>query len=204
MLIVGLTGSTGCGKGYVSKILKNENIPCLDTDIVCRLVYQKGQPCYNELVDTFGDGILAFDGEIDRSALFNVTFPYPDKYKLLNEIAFRHILDYTNNWLSQNKTQGIDVSVIDAPMLFESGFNKMCDKTVAVIADRETQISRVIKRDGIDEKKASERLEKQKDNSFYIENCDFVIDNSESNGDNVKADAIELARDLRKIAADSL
>jgi hypothetical protein len=106
MLTVGLTGSTGSGKGYISDIMKKVGIPCLDTDQVCRDVYRKGEPCYGDLVSYFGDGILKDDGEIDRRALFNVAFPDKDKYEKLNSIAFYHIMKVTERWLSERRAAG--------------------------------------------------------------------------------------------------
>ena len=103
MLTVGLTGSTGSGKGYVSEIFVKSGIPCLDTDRVCRDVYMKGQPCYNDLVAAFGAGILREDGEIDRKALSDLAFPDDDKYRMLNSIAFLHIRKATEKWLDERR-----------------------------------------------------------------------------------------------------
>jgi len=202
MLTVGLTGSTGSGKGYISDIMKNVGIPCLDTDQVCRDVYRKGEPCYDDLVSYFGDGILREDGEIDRRALFNVAFPDKDKYEKLNSIAFYHIMKVTERWLSERRAAGERIAVIDAPMLFESGFDKLCDKVVCVIADRDTQIRRVMKRDDISEEVAISRLAKQKSNDYYRSRSDYALDNSVANEDNIYTDTTRLVGLLRRISAD--
>jgi len=200
MLTVGLTGSTGSGKGYVSEIMKKAGVACLDTDQVCRDVYRKGEPCYLDLVSFFGDAILDEDGEIDRRALFHVAFPDKDKYEKLNSIAFYHIMKATKRWLDEREAEGERIAVIDAPMLFESGFDKLCQKTVCVIADRDTQIRRVMKRDGISEEIAVSRLAKQKSNAYYRSRSDYVLDNSLSNEDNIYTDTTRLVGVLRRIA----
>ncbi len=202
MLTVGLTGSTGSGKGYISDIMKKAGIPCLDTDQVCRDVYHKGEPCYLDLVSYFGDGILGEDGEIDRRALFNVAFPDKDKYEKLNSIAFYHIMKATERWLSAQREAGERVAVVDAPMLFESGFDKLCDKVVCVIADRDTQIRRVMKRDDISEEVAISRLAKQKSNDYYRSRSDYALDNSVANEDNIYTDTTRLVGLLRRLSAD--
>lgn len=202
MLTVGLTGSTGSGKGYISDIMKKIGIPCLDTDQVCRDVYRKGEPCYGDLVSYFGDGILQEDGEIDRRALFNVTFPDKDKYEKLNSIAFYHIMKVTERWLAEQRASGERIAVIDAPMLFESGFDKLCDKVVCVIADRDTQIRRVMKRDDISEEVAISRLAKQKTNDYYRSRSDYALDNSVANEDNIYTDTTRLVGVLRRLSAD--
>ena len=203
MLILGLTGSTGSGKGYVSAIFRRAGLACLDTDQVCRDVYRKGEPCYRDLVSYFGETILAEDGEIDRRALFNVAFGDKEKYERLNAIAFHHIRNATEAWLAVQESAGVTVAVIDAPMLFESGFDALCQKVVSVIADRETQIRRVMKRDGITEEVAIGRLAKQKDNEYYRSRADYVLDNSASNEENIHADTHRLIEELQRIAAQS-
>ena len=70
------------------------------------------------------------------------------------------------------------VAIIDAPLLFESGLNKMCDKIIGVIAKRETQIERIIARDDIDYEQAEKRLSVQQSNEFYMKNCDDIILNN--------------------------
>ncbi len=202
MLIVGLTGSTGSGKGYISDIMKKAGVSCLDTDRVCRDVYQKGEACYADLVSYFGDGILREDGEIDRRALLQVAFPDKEKYEKLNSIAFFHIMKATEKWLSRKDADGERIAVIDAPMLFESGFDKLCHKVVCVIADRDTQIRRVMKRDDISEEVAISRLIKQKSNAYYQSRSDYILDNSVANEDNIYTDTTRLVGVLRRLAAD--
>ncbi len=200
MLTVGLTGSSGSGKGYVSSLLERAGIPCLDTDRVCREVYKKGNPCYQELVAAFGEGILGPDREIDRGALRKTAFAAEERYRKLNEIAFRHIRKATVAWLEEQRQKGEKVAVIDAPMLFESGFDSLCDKIVAVTADTETQIRRIVKRDGVGEEVAAERLKKQKPNAEYLARADFALDNSDAVGDQIKEDAAALAEKLKALA----
>ena len=202
MLIVGLTGSTGSGKGYISDIMKQAGISCLDTDQVCRDVYQKGEPCYLDLVSYFGEEILNEDGEINRRALFHIAFPDKDKYEKLNSIAFYHIMKATKRWLLAKREAGERVAVIDAPMLFESGFDKLCDKVVCVVADRDTQIRRVMKRDDVSEEVAVSRLSKQKSNDYYRSRSDYALDNSLANEEKIYADTKRLVGLLRRLSAE--
>lgn len=204
MLIIGLTGSTGSGKGYVSDIFKGAGIPCLDTDRVCHDVYRKGEACYDDLVTYFGNEILREDGEIDRRALFHLTFPDKDKYQALNSIAFLHIMKVTKRWLADCEAAGESLAVVDAPMLFESGFDKLCQKSVCVIADKETQIRRVMARDGISEEEALSRLSRQKNNDYYRSRCDYELNNSASNEEYIKTDTMRLIGQLRKLSDETI
>lgn len=200
MITVGLTGSSGSGKGYVSEIMLNSKIPCLDTDKVCREVYLKGHPCYNDLVTEFGEGILREDGEIDRSRLFKLTFGDEHKYERLNSIAFAHIMKVTEDWISERQAEDHRVIVIDAPMLYESGFDQLCDKVICVISDIPTQVSRIMYRDGLSYDDARLRLSKQKANVYYTSRADYVLDNSVSNEKNIYRDTTRLMGVLRREA----
>ena len=198
MLTVGITGSSGSGKGYVCEIFMDSGIPCLDTDKVCRDVYLKGHPCYNDLVREFGEEILRQDGEIDRKALFKATFSDESKYSKLNSIAFLHILKETKKWLKAREEENCEIVVIDAPMLYESGFDELCDKVVCVISDRTTQIKRIMFRDKISEHDAELRLQKQKSNIYYQSRAHHVIDNSIKNEINVYSDTRRLIGNFRR------
>ena len=203
MLTVGLTGSTGSGKGYVSDIMERAGVPCLDTDRVCREVYRKGQTCYDDLVFCFGEGILGEDGEIDRRRLYELTFSDREQYEKLTSLAFLHIMKNTEKWQNEQREAGVPIAVIDAPMLFESGFDKLCDKVVCVIADRDTQIARVMRRDGISEEVALGRLAKQKSNDYYRSRSDYVLDNSASHEAMIYHDTMRLIGALKRLSAEA-
>ena len=200
MITAGLTGSTGSGKGYVCGLFEKLGIKSLDTDRVSHIVYNRGEMCYDELVSYFGDGILDGNGDIDRKALFNTAFASEEKYRKLSEIAFRHILLYCDRWVEDRKNEGDIVVIIDAPMLFESGYDKKCDVIISVVADRETQIERVERRDGVSREVALKRLEKQTKNKDYIEKSDIIIYNSKDDDDTLK-DKVAKAADALKRAA---
>lgn len=202
MIIIGLTGSTGSGKGYACEAFLDSKIPCLDTDKVCRDVYKKGEACYFDLIDFFGDEILDESKEIDRKKLFQIAFSDKDKYEKLNSIAFFHIMKKTKKWLDDMHEQNSSIAVIDAPMLFESGFDKLCDKVVCVTADSQTQIQRVMHRDDISEEVAISRLKNQKSNAYYESRSDYVLDNSISNEKNFWADTKRLIGILRRLSAE--
>ena len=198
MFTVGITGSSGSGKGYVCEVFGDVGIPCLDTDKVCREVYLKGHPCYDDLVSEFGEQILAPNGEIDRKALFEIAFPDEFKYSRLNSIAFKHIFAETERWLNAREKEDHEIVAIDAPMLYESGFDRLCDRVVCVISDRTTQIKRIMFRDGISQYDAELRLNKQKKNLYYTSRAHHVIDNSIRNEVNVDSDVRRLIGNLRR------
>lgn len=180
MLILGLTGQSGAGKGIFSQAVKSrEGVYVLDTDITARQVVCKGQPCLKELVDFFGNGILSDDGTLNRPRLAEVAFSDAEKHTKLNEITHFHIMKKVNGWLDECREKKARCAVIDAPLLFESGADKLCDITVGIIAPYDTRLKRIMKRDGIDEKNGRIRLDSQPDDSFFYEKCTYILENSD-------------------------
>ena len=178
MLVIGLTGGTGSGKGCVSASFLQFNINAIDTDKVSRIVCEKGAPCLNELVSFFGQSILNPDKTLNRRALASIAFSDKQKLESLNKITHKHILAYTRNWLEEQKANGRVAAIVDAPLLYESGFDKECDKIITVISDRETRTKRIIARDNLSLEDAEKRLNNQGDDEFYIQKADFIITNN--------------------------
>ena len=182
--VLSLTGGTGAGKGAVSHILEEHGIPVLDTDRVCRIVYEPRQPCLAALADAFGTDILRRDGTLDRAHLAALVFGEQDpakkqeKLSTLNGIAHHYILAYCRDWLRVQRDSGIPAACIDAPQLFESGFDRECDFIIGVTAERETRIARICARDGIDRTQAEQRIAAQHDDAFFAGRCDVIVENN--------------------------
>ncbi len=182
--VIGITGGSGAGKGEVSLCFLSRGIKCLDTDKVSRSVCKPGKPCLAELVDYFGEGILNEDGTLNRRGLAALVFGEPDEYQknqklsALNRITHHYIIEAINDWLMERAKDGERAAVIDAPQLFESGFDRHCDYTVGVIADREVRLRRIIARDGITRESAEKRLAAQKTDDFFRDHCDFTVINN--------------------------
>lgn len=181
MLIVGLTGQSGAGKGEFSRIFKSfDGVYCLDTDTTAREVVEKGKPCLKELCEYFGNEILESDGTLDRKKLASIAFADEEKHKNLNRITHFYVVEEIKKWLDDVKKEGAKVAIIDAPLLFESGADSLCDITVGVLAPYTTRLKRILKRDKIDKKSAKLRLDSQPKDEFFEEKCDYIIANNGS------------------------
>lgn len=178
MKIIGLCGGSGAGKGEVCRIFEKHGIPSVDTDAVSRLVMEKGMKCYTEVVEAFGNDILDIQGRIIRKKLAAVIYENTDKKKLLESITHKHIIASTLEKIKDFENQGYKYAIVDAPLLFESGMDKMCYKTVAVISDEENRIRRIMMRDGITREFAVSRIRVQISNDELKEKCDYVIYNN--------------------------
>lgn len=183
MKIIGLTGGSGSGKGEVSKILAELNVPSIDTDLVYRELTSADSPCLRALSQEFGAGIISEDGSLDRTILAKLVFSgngADERRKRLNQIAHSFILDQTRKKLRSYAELGYSMAIVDAPVLFESGFDKECDAVICVIADRDVRISRIVARDCISVDAAKMRIDSQMSDSELKGRSDYAIVN---NGD---------------------
>lgn len=179
MKIIGLCGSSGSGKGYVSMLFTKYGVMSIDTDRVYReTTTKKGSECLMELTTEFGSSILTEDGELYRPKLAEIVFSDKEKLDKLNKITHKHIKKDTLALLAQYKSEGARAVIIDAPVLFESGFDKMCDFTVCVTSPTDRKIDRIMTRDQITREQALARLNSQKSDSELIALATYQIDNS--------------------------
>ena len=195
MLIIGLAGGSGSGKGIVSSLFSVNGIPAFDCDAVYHDLISQKCALTRELANEFGDGILAPCGGIDRRALFDRAFADADTRRRLNEITHKRILSVLRGWIERAKKQGIPAVIVDAPLLYESGFDLECDLTVAVTANKERRIERIVSRDGISKAEAEKRIAAQIPDGELEKRADFTLHND---GD-LPALVKEVNRILKKI-----
>ena len=174
--VIGLTGQTGAGKSAVRKILEQKSIACIDCDLVAREVTAVDSPALKALCEVFSTEILTAEKALDRKKLGSIVFSDKNKLQLLNKTIFPFIIEDIKRKISE--CEGL--VVLDAPTLFESGCDKLCDLKIAVVADRRVRLERIVARDSISEEDAESRINSQLSEEFFRENCDVVIEN---NGD---------------------
>lgn len=179
MLIIGLTGPSGAGKGVVCAAMAAYGIPSIDTDRVYHELLVPPSACLDALVDRFGKAILSPDGTLDRRALAAIVFAegHEDDHLALNTITHRYVLDEVRKLCRAYESEGRTAVLVDAPLLFESGFDTECDVTLAVLADRALRHERIMARDGLSYEAANARLRAQKPDEFYLSRADHAIRN---------------------------
>ncbi len=182
MKIIGLTGPSGAGKTTICSKFEELGIPCIDTDSIYHTLVSFPSPCLNDLIEKFGKDILNAEGTLDRAALAKLVFTGENaKSNLanLNTTTHRYVWDEVNKLLTKYMDEGKSAAVIDAPALFSSKiFIGACDFILSVLADKETRINRITKRDAISREQALARIEAQPGDEFFIENSDYYINNS--------------------------
>lgn len=189
MLTIGLTGPTGAGKSTVAARFAAFGLPVIDADRVWRDLLIPPSDALTELAHHFGREILLPDGTLDRRALGRLVFSDPAELEVLNAIAHRRILNDTTRRLRLLREHGCIAAVFDAPQLFESGAEKMCTVVVSVLADPQTRLERILRRDEISASDARQRMAAQKSDEFFRAHSDYVIENN-GNEDNL-TDAVK-------------
>ena len=190
MKIIGVTGGTGAGKSSLCDELKKCGATVLDCDRISRNVPKNDGSAFDEIIEVFGEEMLAADGELNRKALAAVVFNDEQKLELLNKITHKHIFAEMQKQLDECKTH---VAVMDVPLLFNADFPFKCDLTVAVLATPELRLERIMSRDGISETAALERMKNQMTDDEYKNLADVCFVN-DGNPEKVREFAKELCR----------
>ena len=178
MLVIGLTGPSGAGKGAVGAILSAHRIPVIDADAVYHGLLIPPSPCLDALKERFGNGILLPSGELNRRALGEIVFSDPEALQDLNRIAHGFVMKEIRMQLKTLREQDIPAAVIDAPQLFEAEADKDCNVIISVLADKRTRLERIMARDGIDAEAALRRIEAQKSDEFFRTHSNYVLENN--------------------------
>lgn len=176
--VVGLTGPIGSGKSVVAQIFLNNDYKLIDADKVAREVVEKGSPVLEKLALEFGCDVINRDGTLNRRLLADRAFSTKEGTDRLNSITHPAIVDLVKKKIAQYEENGVERIIYDAPLLFESNTNKLCDCIVSVIAPKEVRIQRVIERDSVTEADVRKRISAQHDESCYTEKSNYVIYNN--------------------------
>ncbi len=181
--IIGLTGQTGAGKSTVAEFARELSCEIINADLVAREALQKGSSCLKKLADIFGYDIIDSNGECKRAVLARKAFSSRENTDQLNKITHPWIMRRISEYIEM---YGDDkIIILDAPQLFESGGNKICDKVIVVVADENVRLQRITERDGLSYEDAVLRIRAQHDENYYTSRADFVI-NGMSDIDSVR------------------
>ncbi len=179
--VYGLTGGISTGKSTVSNILREKGYEIVDMDKVSRSIFEKGKPAYEKIIDRFGKGVLGEDLEINRRNLRELVFSNQDKLRLLNGITHPHIMEESRGLMEEILTRR-DLVILDVPLLFETrdmleSYGIYFNKIILVYLDRQTQVERLMARDGISKDDALKIINSQMDIEDKKELADYIIDN---------------------------
>ena len=175
MRIIGLTGNLGCGKTTVAAMFAKRGAKVIDADAITRDLLAPGKKCVKKVAKIFPGAILNAS-TINRSELAKIVFNNPRELQKLTDILYPEALKVVKSQLSRYKHESF--VILDAPLLFESGWDKITDTTIVVKALRRQQIERAQKRLGITRSNVMRRLANQMPLKKKCDMADIIIDNS--------------------------
>ena len=176
-LRIGLTGGIASGKSAAADHFAQLGARVIDTDVIAREVVEPGQPGLKALTDEFGQDILTSEGTLDRRKLRQLVFSDPARRQQLD--ALLHPLIRAATLATGAATAAQDpYQIFVVPLLIEAGFIKLVDRVALVDCPVETQLARLMARDGMDETQARAMIDAQLDREERISAADDIISNT--------------------------
>lgn len=178
--VIGLTGGIACGKSTVSSWLAQKGAHIIDADAIAHRLAARGGSIYQAYLEHFGPIILAKDGELDRQAVAERVFSDLSERRWMDEMSRPLILAEVRQQLVKPLETGVPMVVLDVPLLFEAGWEKLADESWLVYVAEEEQLRRLCLRDSCTEEQGLRRIRAQMPLEEKISRADVVIDNGGS------------------------
>lgn len=184
--ILGITGGVGAGKSTIlSYLARQYGARVIELDKAGHLCMQPGTACYEQIVERFGQEILAEDGSIDRPALSKIVFADRKEVEALNHIVHPAVKDYIRTEIRKEQENGtVPFVVLEAALLLEDHYDEICDEIWYVYVEDGVRIQRLQASRGYTPEKTRAVLKNQKSDEEFRRFCQFVIDNSSDNVEN--------------------
>ena len=199
MLRVGLTGSIGVGKSYVTSIFEELGCHVLDADQTAREVVMPGTPGLKAVTEEFGEEVLNPDGTLNRKQLGALVFANESRRQRLNHILHPFIIarqdEIMREWEAEDPN---GIGIIDAALMIESGGYRRFDKLIVVHCRPEVQLERLMLRDKLSREEAQRRINSQMSQEEKQKFADYLIDTSDG-FDLTRARVVEIYQKLIRV-----
>ena len=177
MIVLGLTGGIGSGKGLATEFFRSRGAAIIDADEIAREVVQPGSSVLAEIVAAFGDVVLSADGSLDRKGLAELVFGDPAAVVTLNAITHPAIRREVQRRVAQFRTEkAVPVVCVVAPLLLEAGYRDSVDRVLVMWAEEEERFRRVMQRDGVNREAVLRRMAAQMPPEEQRQLADWVVD----------------------------
>jgi len=180
MKVIGLTGGIGSGKSTVSRLLAELGAVLVDADKLGHEAFEPHTEVWREVVAAFGRQILTPAGDIDRAKLGELVFGNSESLARLNRIMHPRIYDMVKARIEEYRRQGVDVVVLEAPLLLEAKWVPSVDEVWVVIASEATVLERLQGRAGLSEPESLARIRSQISNEERVKHASVIINNDSS------------------------
>ncbi len=171
--VLGLTGPTGAGKSTAANLARDNGFFVIDCDKLVKEVYEKSQ-VLKAIKNAFGEEVFFENFKLNRKKLAEKAFSSKENTELLNKTVLPFILEHIKEEISGCENEKI---LLDAPTLFESGANTLCNDVCAVLSLEQNRFNRIISRDNITEKDALLRMSAGKKDEYYKARTQHIIYN---------------------------
>lgn len=175
-LVIGLTGGFGVGKSAVAQRFKNLGAEVIDADQIAHDGMKKGSPIFDPIIELFEEALHPGGKKMDREKLAEIVFADPQKRKELEAVVHPYVYQKIQERI---EASGQRVILVEVPLLFEAGFEKLCDKIVTVTCNSSIKLKR-LKRKGFPEQEVRARERAQMSESLKAKKAHFIIDNSKT------------------------
>lgn len=177
MFLIGLTGGIASGKSTVGRMLRDLGAPVFDADALVREVQEPGEPVFAAIVAEFGPEVVGPDGRLDRKALGARVFADAEQRRRLERIVHPAVRERMWARIAVARDRGEPAAVIDSPLLIEAGLHQQMDQVWVVYVDDDTQLRRLMERDGYTAAEAQQRIAAQMPLAEKVRLAHVVIDN---------------------------
>lgn len=180
--VIGLTGGIASGKSTVSSILSSLGARIIDADRLTHEVQSPGSEGLLEIRKAFGDSVILSDGSLDRKKLSQIVFRDKEALERLDSIVHPRVMERVKEILrdmqeAAKRDGRVRVAVVDAPLLFEAGADRITDEVWVVALPREEQARRLMKREGYSLEEALTRIDSQMPLEEKKKRAHHIIDN---------------------------
>ncbi len=199
-IVLGVTGGIASGKSTIAAMLADLGAEVISADEIVHRLLADDECVKSSIVSVFGDSVLDRDGSIDRHVLGEIVFGDARQRAMLEAIIHPKVLQTLRNEAEMFRHDGSGVLALEIPLLVEVGAFDLIDKVLVIIAEHETQISRLVKRDGITRESAMARVSSQMPLSEKVRYADWVVD-TDGGLRTTKAQVYKVWTDLQELLA---
>ncbi|HIH91553.1 TPA: dephospho-CoA kinase [Candidatus Woesearchaeota archaeon] len=175
-MVIGITGSIGTGKTAAARHLGRHGFAVINVDRLYRRISRPGSAIAKRIARHFGKEVLLKNGSIDRATLKAIVFKDSRKLRLLNSITHPLILKETKKLIGKSKKP----VVIDAPLLLEARFDRLCDYVVVTHAPKNVVLRRLLGARKLTKREILSIMGSQMPFSQKRKRADSVVDTSGS------------------------
>jgi len=175
--VIGITGGIGSGKSMLCRMLKENGYKVIHADTLTKELYQKDKKLLQKLVNTFSKDILNFKCKLILPKLKEIIFSSEKNFKKVNSIVHPVVIEAIKKEIIKAKEK---VVIIEAALIFESGFDKFLDYVITIFSNKKNRTERIMFRDGVRKKDVDKVMKLQMDDRIKVEKSDFVVINNKT------------------------